>query len=209
MAVGYLVSEGIIDSAESVSQPESCGGRYAVAVSAEALVGDDMLAKRVITSGCGGGLSFAQLQQQEIPSEPPLGMHVTVSGRQLLDLAKTMAAQAETFRQTGGVHSAALCDTDRIIFQVEDVGRHNAVDKVIGWATLNGVVLQEKILLSTGRISADIALKSARAGLTIIASRSAPTSRALAYAQQLGLTVVGFVRGRRMNVYTWPRRCRH
>ncbi len=118
-----------------------------------------------------------------------------------------MAARAHTFRQTGGVHSAALCDTDRIIFQVEDVGRHNAVDKVIGWAKLNGLVLQDKILLSTGRISADIALKSARAGLNIIASRSAPTSRALAYARQLGLTVVGFVRGQRMNVYTWPKRC--
>lgn len=208
LAVGYLVSEGIIDVAESVSDPAQCGGRYAVAVSGKALVGDDMLAKRVITSGCGGGLSFSQLRQQDTPDEPLLGVHVTVSLRQFLDLAKTMAAEAETFRQTGGVHSAALCEPERIIFQVEDVGRHNAADKAIGWAKLNGVELQDKILLSTGRISADIVLKAVRAGLTIIASRGAPTSRAVAYAGQLSLTMVGFVRGQRMNVYTRPDRCR-
>ena len=208
LALGYLVSEGIVGRIDSVTGPAWRDDRYAVQIQAQALLGEDKLAERVVTSGCAGGLSFAQLQGQPVPAEPLLGMYVTVSRAEMLSLARQLAGQAKAFQQTGGVHSAALCEPGRIVFQVEDIGRHNAVDKVIGWAKLNGVELQDKLLLSTGRISADIVLKAARAELTIIASRGAPTSRALAYAEQLGLTVVGFVRGRRMTVYTWPNRCR-
>jgi FdhD protein len=151
------------------------------------------------------------LSQKKLPDDPDdeimLKMFIRVSRQELLDLNKQMDAQGEVFRQTGGVHSAALCTSERIVFRTDDIGRHNAVDKVIGWATLNGVDVDDKLLLTTGRISSDLALKALRVGITIVASRGAPTHRALEYAQRLGLTVIGFARGKRMSVYTWPNRC--
>lgn len=207
LAVGYLISEGIVGEINSVAEPIKTPDGYTLKVSAEQLIDEDGLAKRIVTSGCGGGKSFADIALDETTDEPMLGMYVTVSREQLAQLAKEMAAGSEVFRQTGGVHSAAVCSAEEIIFQTDDIGRHNAVDKVIGWAKLNNVELEDKILLSTGRISAEIVLKAARSQISIVASRGAPTSRALNYAQRLGLTVVGFVRGKRMTVYTWCNRC--
>jgi len=207
LAVGYLISEGIVGEVDSVAEPSQTGDGYEIKVSGRLLVDEDDLAKRIVTSGCAGGKSLAQIPPGETAAEPLLGMYVTVSREQLAQLIKEMTKCSEVFRQTGGVHSAALCTAEKIVFQSDDIGRHNAVDKVIGWAKLNNVDLQDKLLLSTGRVSAEIVLKAARAQITIVASRGAPTSRALDFAQQLGLTVIGFVRGERMTVYTWCNRC--
>ena len=207
LAVGYLISEGIAGQVDSVLEPAQIVDGYAVTVVAPLLIDSDALANRIVTSGCAGGRSLAQIPPSQLADEPLLGIYVTVSKEQLAALIKEMASRSEVFQQTGGVHSAALCEPEKIIFQTDDIGRHNAVDKVIGWAKLNHVDLQDKLLLSTGRISAEIVLKAAQAGITLLASRGAPTSRALAYAQRLGLTVIGFLRGRRMTVYTWPNRC--
>ena len=207
LAVGYLISEGIAGQVDSVAQLAQTVDGYAVNVVAPLLVDADALANRIVTSGCAGGRSLSQIPPGQLADEPLLGIYVTVSQEQLAALIRKMARRSEVFRQTGGVHSAALCVPERIVFQTDDIGRHNAVDKVIGWARLNHVDLQDKLLLSTGRTSAEIVLKAARAQITLLASRAAPTSRALAYAQRLGLTVIGFLRGGRMTVYTWPNRC--
>ncbi|NIA06029.1 MAG: formate dehydrogenase accessory sulfurtransferase FdhD [Actinobacteria bacterium] len=202
LAVGYLISEGIATDVDSVAEPARTDDGYTLNISARALVGSDDLAKRVLTSGCAGGKSFAQP-----PSQPLVAMPVTIRREQLTHLVSRMADSSQVFQQTAGVHSAALCTPDQIIFRTDDIGRHNAVDKVIGWARLNRVELQDKLLLSTGRISSEIVLKAARSRITIVASRGAPTSRALNLARGLGLTVIGFVRGRRMTVYTCCDRC--
>ena len=208
LAAGFLFSEGIIGKIDSVAEPEKVDDGFAVKVCGELLADEDALENRILTSGCAGARSLAQKKLSAEPDEEiRLGMFVRVSREELLELNKQMDSQAEVFRQTGGVHSASLCRPDRIIFRTDDIGRHNAADKVIGWAKLNGMALHDKLLLSTGRISSDIALKALRVGITIVASRAAPTSRALDYAQRLGLTVVGFARGKRMSVYTWPNRC--
>ncbi len=208
LAAGFLFSEGIIGKIDSVGEPEKVDDGFAVKVCGELLADEDALENRILTSGCAGGRSLAQEKLSEEPDEEiRVGMFVRVSRQELLDLNKQMDSRAEVFHQTGGVHSASLCRPDRIIFRTDDIGRHNAADKVIGWAKLNGMDLRDKLLLTTGRISSDIALKALRVGLTIVASRAAPTSRALAYAQRLGLTVIGFARGKRMSVYTWPNRC--
>ncbi len=208
LAAGFLFSEGIVGQIDSVAEPEKVDDGFAVKVAGELLADEDALENRILTSGCAGGRSLAQKKLSDEPDDQiRLGMFVRVSRQQLLSLNKQMDSRAEVFHQTGGVHSACLCRPDRIIFRTDDIGRHNAVDKVIGWAKLNGMGLQDKLLLTTGRISSDIALKALRVGMTIVASRAAPTSRALAYAQRLGLTVVGFARGKRMSVYTWPNRC--
>ncbi len=208
LAVGFLFSEGIIGKIDSVAEPEEVDDGFAVKVVGELLADEDALENRILTSGCAGGRSLGQKKLSDEPDEEiRVGMFVRVSRQELLDLNKQMASRAEVFHQTGGVHSASLCRPDRIIFRTDDIGRHNAADKVIGWAKLNGMDLKDKLLLATGRISSDIALKALRVGITIVASRAAPTSRALAYAERLGLTVIGFARGTRMSVYTWPNRC--
>ena len=202
LAVGYLISEGIAAGVDSVAEPVQADDGYTLNISARQIIDSDDLAKRVITSGCAGGKSFAQS-----PSQPLVDMPVTIRPEQLTHLAARMADSSHIFKQTGGVHSAALCTPEEIIFCSDDIGRHNAVDKAIGWARLNSVELHDKLLLSTGRISSEIVLKAARSRITIVASRAAPTSRALNLARGLGLTVIGFVRGRRMTVYTCCDRC--
>ena len=202
LAAGYLLSEGVVADLDSVAEPVQIDDGYAVKVSARQLIDRDDLAKRVLTSGCAGGRSSTQS-----PSQPLVDVPVTIQSKQLAHLFSQMASLSHVFQQTGGVHSAALCTPEEILFRTDDIGRHNAVDKVIGWAALNSVQLKDKLLLSTGRISAEIVLKAARSRISIVASRGAPTSRALNLARGLELTVIGFVRGRRMTAYTCCNRC--
>ena len=110
------------------------------------------------------------------------------------------------FQDTGGVHSAALADGSRILHVREDIGRHNAVDKLIGAAIIKGMSLQDKIVLSSGRISSDIVLKIRKTAISTIVSRSAPTNQAVNHARAADITLVGFARGKRMNVYSGERR---
>ncbi len=110
------------------------------------------------------------------------------------------------FRKTGGVHAAGLANKERILFYFEDIGRHNAVDKVVGKCLQNQVSCEDKMLLLTGRISSDIVAKASKSGIGIIVSRSAPTGLAVKNAQRLGITLVGFARGSKMNIYSFPMR---
>jgi len=112
------------------------------------------------------------------------------------------------FEQTGGLHAAAVCDADGTVACVrEDIGRHNAVDKVIGWAaTERRLPLAGKVLFVSGRSSFEVVQKAAVAGVPLIAAVSAPSSLAVELAEEVGITLVGFLRGRSMNVYTYPER---
>ena len=112
-----------------------------------------------------------------------------------------MDASSQTFKQTGGVHSAGLADNQQLLFRFEDIGRHNAVDKVIGQAFLQQIDLSDKCLLLSGRIAAEILIKAARNGIPFLLSRSAPTLKAVEMAEEIGLTVIGFARGQRFNLY--------
>ncbi|MFU8796917.1 MAG: formate dehydrogenase accessory sulfurtransferase FdhD, partial [Dehalococcoidia bacterium] len=115
---------------------------------------------------------------------------------------------SEIFRTTGGVHSAALCDARDILLFSEDIGRHNAVDKIFGRCLLDDISTDDRIVVTSGRISSEILLKVARRNIPIIISKSAPTNLGLKLAGDLGVTLIGFVRGKRMNVYTHDWRVR-
>ena len=111
-------------------------------------------------------------------------------------------------RDSAGVHSAALSDGTDILFFSEDIGRHNAVDKLIGKAFLKGVPIENKILFTSGRVTSEIVTKAGRNRFPILISRAAASCMAISYAEDMGITLVGFARGDRMNIYTWPNRIR-
>ncbi|NLF77261.1 MAG: sulfurtransferase FdhD, partial [Chloroflexi bacterium] len=109
---------------------------------------------------------------------------------------------AETFRLTGGVHEVALAHRGRLLVSYEDIGRHNALDRVLGYVFLNQIDTSDKAIILSGRIATEMLTKAARIGVPIVVSRSAPTCASIDLAEQLGMTLVGFARGANLNVYT-------
>lgn len=124
----------------------------------------------------------------------------------LKELFDNFQRRSELFKMTGGFHSAAISDGKTIFSFVEDIGRHNAVDKVIGDILLKNISFKGKIMLVSCRVSSEIISKCSRWGIPILASRSAPTDLAIEIAEMSGMTLVGFVRGDRLNVYANPQR---
>lgn len=120
----------------------------------------------------------------------------------VLSLVDDLDRKAATFHLTGGVHSVALADTKSIIVRYEDIGRHNALDKVVGHALHNKIPLNDKCVILSGRIASEMFLKAAANRIPVIISRSAPTLLTVEWAQKIGMTIIGFARGQRFNVYT-------
>jgi len=114
--------------------------------------------------------------------------------------------RSELFLNTGGVHSVALGTDEGILLFHEDVGRHNAMDKTIGEASLKNIELFDKTVLTSGRVSSEMLIKAAKGQIPVIVSRSAPTDLAVELANNLGITIIGFARGQRMNIYSNPGR---
>lgn len=158
------------------------------------------------TSSC--GLCGVESLEALVLNAPPITAEPRVSSRVLYAMPERLRAAQRDFGATGGTHAAALCATDgTLVVTREDVGRHNAVDKVVGHALLHGLMpLDRYVLLVSGRISYEIVQKALVARLPIIAAVSAPTSLAVRVAQERGITLVGFLRGERMNVYAHARR---
>ena len=155
---------------------------------------------QLIRSGCGAfdvrNLSF---------SLPQIKNKVTILKDLLFSLPKSLRTAQYNYKLAGGVHAAAIFTVKgEMIILYEDIGRHNAVDKVIGWCLLKGIPLKDKLLLSTGRTSYEIILKAANVGLPIVASISSPTSFAVELAYECKCTLIGYLSGNRMNIYTHP-----
>ena len=122
-------------------------------------------------------------------------------------LEQELRKQQAVFESTGGLHASALFDLDGNFISVrEDVGRHNALDKLLGYALQQGMSTRDLILVFSGRMSSEVVLKAAKIGVGVLLSKSAPTDLALKLAQDLGITCVGFIRRGEMNVYTHPER---
>jgi FdhD protein len=202
LAVGYLSSEGFLKNKDEIKKitVDEQKGVVRLETREEKNLPAETAFKRVLTSGCGRGASFysfADLQEQ-IKIESPLN----VSSLQILNLVKDFQQRSEMYKETGGVHSAALCEAEKILLFANDIGRHNAIDKIFGECILNRIAVDHKIIVTSGRISSEILIKVARKNIPLLVSRSAPTNLGVRLAQQLGITLIGFVRGQRMNVYT-------
>ena len=128
--------------------------------------------------------------------------NLIINSEKITELMMAFEKKSTKFKKTGGVHSAALTDGINIFVFNEDIGRHNAIDKVIGEALYKNMNMEEFIVLTSGRISSDMMFKIQKIGSAVIISRSAPTSMAVRLADEWNVTLVGFARGYRMNVYT-------
>lgn len=204
LAVGHLLSEGVIKSTQEITDiilkesEGSCYVKVKPTVDVEDRVRLSRLHTRVIPSACG-----SSSPHQYIGKNPRVGSNLKVSAKIIFDSVNQLNFKAEGFRQTGGLHVAAIYKADASMLALaEDVGRHNAVDKVIGMVALNQGVFSECFLALSGRISGDVVFKAAKVGLPIIASLSAALSSGIDMAEKTNLTLVGFVRGKRMNIYS-------
>ncbi len=136
----------------------------------------------------------------------PLQSSLNVKIQTIYNIMNRNLTSSELFIQTGGVHSVAIFEHEKEIIIIEDVARHNAVDKAIGYCILSEIDLRDKLLVVSGRISSDMLAKAQKAGIPVVLSKSAPTNLSIAQAEQSGITLVGFIRGERMNIYTHPAR---
>lgn len=206
LAVGFLLSEGILRDRASLQRIGVRDRDYAVDIEVRDLPEDwsKMFERRTLSSGCGSGITFTSFRTEADRRIPSKGALMTLE--QVKEILREFRSISSLYRETGGVHSAALSDGIRILFFSEDIGRHNAVDKLIGKACLRSVPLENKILITSGRVTSEIVTKAGRSRFPVVISRAAPSCMAIDYAEDVGVTLVGFARGNRMNIYTWPNR---
>jgi FdhD protein len=213
LAVGFLCTEGLIHSRDDVASVVYCDlppgeQQFNVVTVRLARPFDPESVKRnfYTTSSC-GVCGKASLEQVQL-SCTPVASGPSVPASVIAGLPGALRETQRIFEQTGGLHASGLFTPDGEVLSVrEDVGRHNAVDKLVGEALLGGdLPLSERILMVSGRVSFEIVQKAAMAGVPMICAVSAPSSLAVESARELGMTVVGFVRGSSFNVYTGPER---
>ncbi len=158
--------------------------------------------KRIFTSGCGMGLTFTLRTSHY----PPLRQDVTLTPQQISPLMQRLFEGATMYQASRGIHAAALSDGEELLLLAEDVGRHNALDKILGEALMKGIRTEGRILLTTGRISSEMLRKAAFMGAPVAVSRTSPTTLSIEAAKRLGVTLIGYARRSSFNVYTHPER---
>jgi FdhD protein len=218
LAIGFCLTEGLVPSPDAVQAVRACAavgteGEYntlQVDLRPGVPPPAPSLERLQVTSSSCGVCGRASIDAVRVRCQPLSDDRTSVDASILSALPDRVRAAQRLFELTGGLHAAALADADGGLLCVrEDVGRHNAVDKVVGWAATQGrLPLRGHLLLVSGRCSFELVQKAAVAGIPIVAAVSAPSSLAVTLAQELGLTVVGFLRGTGMNLYAGAERVR-
>ncbi|MFN2188600.1 MAG: formate dehydrogenase accessory sulfurtransferase FdhD [Candidatus Promineifilaceae bacterium] len=201
LALGFLFNEGLIDAIDSVQSVHVSKKRTCVDIwlkNQELELPD----KPIVTAGCGGGVTFDDLSGKH----EPLNSHRSVRATELSLLMRELLVGATRYRQARGIHTAALACDGELILQVEDVGRHNCLDRLAGAALASSTETCDQILLSSGRISSEMINKARRLQTPIVCSRTSPTSLSVALAEAWNITLVAYLRQDRMRVYTYPER---
>ena len=201
LAVGFLVAEGLLtdrDAFEKAVVDEATGLVY---VTSHEEVPDDMVyRRRFITSGCGKGVTFSSVGHAE--NLEAVESSLTVDSAALYAMMRELAQGAVAYRDTGGMHACGLGMDGALVVLREDVGRHNALDKVLGRAWLDRLRMDDAVLVTTGRVSYEMAVKAAKMRVPVVASRTAVTDLAVEVAESVGVTLAGYVRGGRLVVYS-------
>ena len=206
LVVGFLYLEGLIESIDDLEMLRVCKeDRLADVRLAHGF--PEVPPRKILTSGCTGGISFGiyldQIEQFRVPNDP-----TRVAPSRMYELLRALYDQSNLYRESGGVHTSIFVERDgsapRLV--AEDIGRHNTLDKLQGMALLEGFSTQGGIILASGRISSEMLFKAAIMGVPIVGSRTSPTNLALGVADRLNITVCGYLRQGSMNVYTHPER---
>lgn len=200
LTVGFLAFEGLIHSPDEIRDldVDADSGVVEVALTTDVV----KPTRRVFTSGCGMGLTFSLRLSQYAPLQADLSL----SPEHIFPLMQQMFDGAVMYNASRGIHAAALSDTQRVLLLAEDVGRHNALDKILGEALLRGIPTAGRLLLTSGRISSEMLRKGAHMQTPFLISRTSPTTLSIEAAKRLGITVIGYVRRQSFNVYTHPER---
>lgn len=206
LAVGFLASEGMLKKVEDITQVKADyqSGNIWVTTAKDRIIAEKLFLKRYITTGCGKGTSFYDAMDAQLAK--PIITDLKINTEEIAGLVQALQSQSQLFKETGGVHGCALAAQGEIVIFREDIGRHNATDKILGKCFREGIPLNDKFFLTSGRVSSEILTKTAKMGIPILVSHSAPTDLAIKLAQELGVTIIGFARGKRYNVYTHPER---
>lgn len=202
---GFLFTSGLIFKISDLKTIRVDKKRWTVYVD---LIEDSLIKertfKRVYTSGCGRGTLFYDandfIRRGKVESD------LKIPRDYIYATMKQFQKMSDLYRQTGGVHSSAVADMRAILVFRDDIGRHNTIDKVIGYCVARNLPVDDKILLTSGRISSEVLLKAQKIGFPIVISKSAPTNQAVNLARDMEITLIGFVRGQSMNIYSEPER---
>jgi len=202
LALGFLFNEGVIDSLNDVVSVTVWDNKDNIDVLLQEDVEKPDHWRR--TSGCTGGLtSVENLEDQAGNGIISRSSDYSLSVENIFILIRLLIKSQEIYQISGGVHSSALCDRHDIHAKAEDIGRHNTLDKISGLCLLNDIALNQRILLTTGRISSEMLQKAARIGASFVISRTSPSSLSIQLADMWGITLIGYARRDQFRVYTY------
>ncbi|MDP2983630.1 MAG: formate dehydrogenase accessory sulfurtransferase FdhD [Candidatus Latescibacter sp.] len=198
---GFLFTSGLIINSEEIINIYINREQWVATIDlADNNKDFDLVFKRLYTSGCGKGILF--YTAADILNKSKITSQLRIDASGINAFMVEFQGKSEVFNKTGGVHSAALADKEHMLIFKEDIGRHNAIDKVIGQGLREKVDFGSKIMISSGRISSEVLFKTQKCKIPMVISRSAPTAQAVKLARDMGITLVGFARGNRMNIYS-------
>jgi FdhD protein len=204
LVAGFLRLQGFVTSMDDFLMLSVCNDFGMANVRIRGEIPERL--KPVLTSGCGTGITFTLPEARRSTSamEGPEGRKIAPEA--VFALMDELARHAESYRSHGGIHSAAVGDGATLLLCAEDIGRHNTLDRIAGEALIKGIDLNGTILVTSGRVSTEMAAKASLLGISLIASRTSPTDMAVKMCQEAGITLIGYLRGRRFTVYSHPER---
>lgn len=202
MMVGFLFNEGVLDSRDQIADARVCehGDNVDVWLTHEV----QKPASWTRTSGCTGGVTAVDTVAR--PEPVSVSEELRLPPSQINDLVESLFESQQLYRETGGVHTSALSDGEKIVLAADDIGRHNTLDKIAGLALMENLWPFRRILITTGRVSSEMLQKAARMGAAMLISRTSPSSLSIELAEAWGITLIGYARRTRFNLYAHPER---
>ncbi len=207
LALGWLFDEGVLESFDDIKKVTVNQNNVTVMTKEPLQEGRLQVVgvTRILTTACGLSISkFLRVMGET--GKAFIRSDYKIRAGEIIRMVQDLDERAKLFKSTGGTHASALFEEGRLVGLAEDIGRHNAIDKVVGIAFQSKVSFSRCVLVSSGRQPADMVLKVARMGIPILASKAGPIRSGIVAAKKTGVTLVCFVREQRMNVYTYPRR---
>jgi FdhD protein len=209
MAIGFLISEGFIRERNDLYSVGHGCEENVIRIEGKPSPAQKVAMNRRVMSACCGKSRAAFNFENDIELVKVQNSTMRISQSEAVHYANYLEGNSTLFKETGGIHNGGIGYRGEVLYTCYDIGRHNVLDKLLGRAYLLNQDLSDHVLFFSGRISSEILLKVAKMNIPILVARAAPTDLALALAEDLNITVIGFARGTRMNIYTGPRRIAH